>query len=111
MADGFWPSTEVGHGLGRHHVRIVAPNSRNLYREGRPNDLHAHDSDCIKANSEHNTPTPDTSLASADNETSSLYRQPKTRRPQNIITDEEMPKSKHCAADGLLVAETRKNQV
>ena len=64
---------------------------------------------CIKANSEHNTSTPDTSLARANNETSSLYRQPKTRRPQNIITDEEMPESKHQAADGLLVAETRKN--
>ena len=49
----------------------------------------------IKANSEHNTPTPDTSLGRANNETSSLYGQPKTRTPQNIITDEEMPESKH----------------
>ena len=56
--------------------RIVAPNSRNLYREGRPNDLYPYDSEgtgCIKANSEHKTPTPDTSLARANNETSSLY--------------------------------------
>ena len=98
LADVLWPSTEVGHRLGRHHVQIVAPNSRNLYHEGGPNDLYPYDSErtgCIKANSEHNTSTPDTSLARANNETSSLYRQPKTRRPQNTITDEEMPESKH----------------
>ena len=112
LADVLWPSTEVGHRLGRHHVQIVAPNSRNLCHEGGPNDLYPYDSErtgCIKANFEHNTSTPDTSLARANNETSSLYRQPKTRRPQNTITDEKMPESKHQAADGLLVAETRKN--
>ena len=77
---------------------MVASNSRNLYHEGGSNDLYPYDCErtgCIKANSEHNTSTPGTSLARVNNETSSLYRQQKTRRPQNIITDEEMAESKH----------------
>ena len=46
----------------------------------------------MNANSKHNTPTPDISMDSANNETSPL------------------PERRHWAADGLLVAEKRKNQ-
>ena len=46
----------------------------------------------MNAISKHNTPTPGFSMDSANNETSAL------------------PERKHRAADGLLVAEKRKNQ-
>ena len=46
----------------------------------------------MNANSKHNTPTPGISMDSTNNETSAL------------------PERRHWAADGLLVAEKRKNQ-